>query len=98
MARIVPEKYIHPYLPYSRRTDTLCNIGEFGRGNVRIVPCIIEEYEAESAEGALVLQGKYKALFHAEFVIVKGYQVPLHSNDENNCNVYLVTHQNCTVY
>eukprot|EP00970_Alexandrium_tamarense_P012277 scaffold2849_cov203-Alexandrium_tamarense.AAC.30 len=60
MARIVPEKYIHPYLPYSRRTDTLCNIGEFGR----IVPCIIEEYEAESAEGALVLQGN-----HNEFVV-----------------------------
>ena len=64
----IPEKHLHPYVPYEIGSDALCNIGEFNppdkaasvRSRPIIVQCTVLGYEPMAEKGAMVLQGKYE--------------------------------------
>ncbi|KAL3798822.1 hypothetical protein HJC23_004610 [Cyclotella cryptica] len=64
----IPEKHLHPYVPYAIGSEALCNIGEFSppdkvaslRARPIIVQCTVLEYEPAAEKGAMVLQGKYE--------------------------------------
>ncbi|KAL7516245.1 hypothetical protein ACHAWX_001278 [Stephanocyclus meneghinianus] len=64
----IPQKHLHPYVPYAVGSEALCNVGEFNppdkvpslRARPIIVQCTVLGYEPAAEKGAMVLQGKYE--------------------------------------
>lgn len=64
----IPEKHLHPYVPYEIGSEALCNIGEFNppdkpssvRARPIIFQCIVLGYQPAAQKGAMVLQGSYE--------------------------------------
>jgi hypothetical protein len=65
----IPERFLHPYIPYKIGSEVLCNIGDFKPSRPMIVKCTVLAYnEAKTAtasnKGAKVLQNEYLVKVH----------------------------------